>query len=54
MPPCYTFNKLILPNNGMPSCAGAGSADCPVQGWFWGLAALAAVALFAAKAGGSR
>jgi hypothetical protein len=54
MPPCYTFNKILLPDQGLQSCASAGSANCPVQDWFWLAAAVAAVALLAANLGGSR
>jgi hypothetical protein len=54
MPPCYTFDKLCIPSDGMSPCAGAGAAAaCPVQNWFWILAAALGVGLLVANVGKS-
>jgi hypothetical protein len=53
MPPCYTFDKLCIPDSGMSPCAGAGATVCPVQDWFWILAAVVGAGLVIAKMGKS-
>ena len=35
MPPCYTFNKMCVPDSGMTPCQGVPGTSCPTAGWFW-------------------
>ena len=51
MPPCYTFSKVCIPDSGMTPCAGAPGA-CPIQDWFWLLAAVVGVAVVIANGSG--
>jgi hypothetical protein len=51
MPPCYTFNKMCLPDDGMSPCAGAGVTSCPTAMWFWLTAAVIGVGLLMANSG---
>lgn len=54
MPPCYTFDKLCIPDSGMDLCQGAGvPGGCAVTvTWFWLLAAAVGAGLLIA--GGKR
>ena len=41
---CYSFNKMLLPDDGMNPC-GTSSAPCPDASWFWIAAAVVGVGL---------
>jgi hypothetical protein len=56
MPPCYTFNKICLPDDGMALCQGAagGTSCADTVTWFWLLAAAVVVGLVMGNSGGGR
>lgn len=55
MPPCYTFNKMCIPESGMELCQGAGaqSSCASTVVWFWALAAAVAIGVVFANGGKS-
>lgn len=53
MPPCYTFNKMCLPDDGMALCTDAGSSSCAATvTWFWLLAGVLALTMAVSNQGG--
>jgi hypothetical protein len=55
MPPCYTFNKICLPDDGRSLCggSGAGIAPCDTVTWFWLLTAVVVGGVVLANVGKS-
>ena len=54
MPPCYTFEKLCIPNDGLSPCSQNNQPDCgQVAGWFWILTGVVALGLIAANVRGN-
>lgn len=48
MPPCYTWTRACLPDDGRQPCSSAGAATpgvCPTATWFWILGGLTFVAV---------
>jgi len=47
---CYTFNKMLLPDDGLNPC-GTSTQDCPSAWWFWVAAAIVAGGVLMAHGG---
>ena len=54
MPPCYTFNKVCLSTDEYPFNPCGTAQSCPIQDWFWWLAAAVAAGLLIANSGGGK
>jgi hypothetical protein len=55
MPPCYTFNKMCIPDSGLDRCPGSASTSSCAETvtWFWLLAGVVGVGLLVANMGKS-